>query len=451
MYIFKLLLLYLPTYFICLIINFEVVAGAVNYTWVDSSKNIHAFLTFDRKATEENINRYGDKIDYVWGSSESKISIWQRNQSLNKNVILSKYIPFSRDPTPHLGKPPSGLPWWKKNHPELVLYRCDKKTPAWECFAGEGCSHLNVPLDLTNPKTLDYQMSSAVLPAAKIGYRAIALDNYGLTNQWGACGAFKGENNAWVQLYTSKTDLQYGIDVLDWTKRAVERIHTETGLLVIPNFSSMDMKNPQVLEVGNLTDGILAEGGFTSWNPIPNTTSMHQLPPMTNPQKFEEQVHYVRNLQKHNKGFFAINEWGPGPDYNLNPSCIPQNITRKVREFVVAAFMMTNSKSSGIFLTCIQCYGGGCGGIGNFSIWPPEFNAQVGTPVGEPVKNETTGVWTRNYSNAIALVNPSLNETKAVFIKDGGHDGWGDLYGVKYKSNSLITIKEGSGMILLKV
>ena len=42
---------------------------------------------------------------------------------------------------------------------------------------------------------------------------------------------FKGENNSWVQLYKSKTDLQYGINVLDWTKRAVERIHKETGFL----------------------------------------------------------------------------------------------------------------------------------------------------------------------------------------------------------------------------
>ena len=419
-----------------------------SFQWIDSSTNIHAFLTFDAKATKENIDKYGDKIDYVWGSSESKVPYWRGDKSPNKNVILSKYMPYSRDPAPHTtGNPPSGLPWWKQNHPDLILYTCDRKTPAWECFAGEKCSHVNVPLDLTNPKTLDYQMLAAILPAHKLGYNAIALDNYGITNQWGACGAFKGENNSWVQLYKSKTDLQYGINVLDWTKRAVERIHKETGLLVIPNFSSMDMSNPQILEIGNLTDGILAEGGFTSWNPIPNTTSMHQLPPMTNPDKFENQVHYVRNLQKYNKGFFSINEWGPGPDYHINPSCMPQNITRKVREFVVAAFMMTNSRCSGIFLTCIQCYGGGCGGNGNFSIWEPEYDANVGTPIGEPVKNTTSGIWMRLYTNAIAYVNPSVNETKQIYLDNEEYE---NLYGVKYSGKSIITIEEGSGMILLK-
>ena len=107
--------------------------------------------------------------------------------------------------------------------------------------------------------------------------------------------------------------MQYGKDVLDWTERAVLRIHEETGMLVIPNYSDMDMGDPQVLQVTNITDGILAESGFTMWNPIPNTTSMHHLPLMTNPEKFEKQVAFVRNLQRHGKGFFSINEWGPGP------------------------------------------------------------------------------------------------------------------------------------------
>lgn len=73
--------------------------------------------------------------------------------------------------TPEPGGGSTALPWWKANKPDLVLYTCDRKTPAWECFAGEGCSHVFVPLDLKNPATLEYQMESGVLPAAKLGYR----------------------------------------------------------------------------------------------------------------------------------------------------------------------------------------------------------------------------------------------------------------------------------------
>jgi hypothetical protein len=53
-----------------------------------------------------------------------------------------------------------------------------------------------------------------------------------------------------------------------------------------------------------------------------------------------------------------------GPDYGLNPSRIPYNITsiashhnRAIRQFITAAFMMVNGGSVGVHLTCIQCYG----------------------------------------------------------------------------------------------
>ena len=63
------------------------------------------------------------------------------------------------------------------------------------------------------------------------------------------------------------------------------------------------------------------------WDPVPGTPSMTQPPLKTTPAKFEGQVRYVRNLQRAGKGFFAINEWGAGPDYGLNPGAQPYNIT----------------------------------------------------------------------------------------------------------------------------
>ena len=74
----------------------------------------------------------------------------------------------------------------------------------------------------------------------------------------------------------------------------------------------MSLNDPDVLRVTNMTDGILAEGGWTMWNPVPNTTSAHNPPPFTTPDKFAEQVAFVRNLQRYGKGYFAINEWGAG-------------------------------------------------------------------------------------------------------------------------------------------
>ena len=318
----------------------------------------------------------------MWGAAKNNVATWRA--SANPDVVLSHYIPFSRDPTPRPGKE-TNLPWWQANHPELVLYRADRTTPAWECFQGEGCAHVSVPLDLTNPQTLAYQVANAVVPAAAARYNAIALDNFDLHNTWNASGAFKGANGGWIKLYTSTTDAQYTADVLNWTQRAVAAIHAE-GLLVIPNFDDEDLADPAVIRISELVDGVLREGGFTSWNPVPNSSHARTPPLKTTPEAFAAHVAFVRRLQRNGKGFFAINEWGPGPDYGLNPTKVPYNISeryggvahanRAIRQFVAAAFLMVNGGACGIQLTCIQCYGGAAGGAGGLSIWP-EYDAAV--------------------------------------------------------------------------
>ena len=415
-------------------------------TWLNSSTGVHAFLTFDSGASASAISEYADKIDFVWGASESHVAAWRASR--NPNVVLSKYMPFSRDMANNVTD--EMLPWWQENYPSLVLYQCDRVTPAWECFAGEGCKHRNVPLDLTNPATLAYQMRVGVMPAAAAGYNAMALDNYNLRNVWKACGAFSGPGGAWTQLYDEADpdhDPQYTADVLDWTARATEQMHA-AGMLVIPNFSSRDLSDSAVLAVGNLTDGMLAEAGFTMWNPVPNTSSLTTPPPMTSPSKFAEQVRFVRNLQRQGKGFFAINEWGAGPDYGLNPSGFPYNVSgpagRPVRQFVVAAFLMVNGGACGIFLSCIQCYGAkNGGGLGNFSVWP-EYSAPVGRPLEEPAMASASGVWSRRYSGGLTIVNPS-NTTQEMVLPPGS---WLDLYDQPIGTDT-VQLPAASGLVLL--
>ena len=45
--------------------------------------------------------------------------------------------------------------------PELVLYKCDKKTPAFECFKGEGCLH-----DSVREYSLPVLSNCAAMPCA---------------------------------------------------------------------------------------------------------------------------------------------------------------------------------------------------------------------------------------------------------------------------------------------
>jgi hypothetical protein len=136
------------------------------------------------------------------------------------------------------------------------------------------------------------------------------------------------------------------------------------------------------------------------------------------------------HLQRLGKGFFAIDEWGTSPDYGLNPSRKPHNISglvadRAIRQFNVAAFMMTNGHSSAMFMSCAQYYGRDDRGLDNLSLWP-KYSTPVGHPTAELAKDPGSGVWTRDYSRAITLVNPS-NASHTVALSSDYN--WADLYG----------------------
>ena len=105
----------------------------------------------------------------------------------------------------------------------------------------------------------------------------------------------------------------------------------------------------------------------------------------------------------------------------------------------------------GIFLTCVQCYGGGCGGIGNFSVWEPEWDAKIGFPLDEPMCNEV-GVWSRNYSSGLSLVNPNNTHEVEFELPSSSKAGhvyvWRDVYGNAVGGN--VTLAPATGMVLLR-
>ena len=111
---------------------------------------------------------------------------------------------------------------------------------------------------------------------------------------------------------------------------------------------------------------------------------------------------------------------------------------------------MTNGHSSGVFLTCIQCYGGGCGGTGNFSIWEPEWNAKVGVAVEEPILNVTSGIWKRKHSTGLTVVNPTNVSATFVLPKISNASGgaWFDVYGNQQEETVVLSPAE-PGMVLV--
>jgi hypothetical protein len=95
----------------------------------------------------------------------------------------------------------------------------------------------------------------------------------------------------------------------------------------------------------------------------------------------------------------------------------------------------------------VQCYGGNGGGKGNLSLWP-EYEAPVGQPAEEPSKNASTGVWSRRYSHALAIVNP-MPSAQPFHLPAGA---WRTLYGDDVPAaQPSVQLPPASGLVLLSV
>eukprot|EP01079_Euglenida_sp_SAG-EU17-18_P000394 gene394-2423_t len=159
------------------------------FRWPDTSNNVHSFITFDSGVSPADVNM--DRLyryDFVWGGERNPPSAYH---SAVPSIVVAKYIPYAWDPDPT-----RSLTWWQSNHPSWVLYKCDRKTPAWY----PGLVGRNMPLDISNPAVVEWQADTYAGPAGAGGYDAIAADMFGLYNSFGACGVWRGAGQ-WAELY----------------------------------------------------------------------------------------------------------------------------------------------------------------------------------------------------------------------------------------------------------
>ena len=201
--------------------------------WADSSDGVHLFLTFDSHCSNESIasNPHAAKLDYVRGASAHHIPAYR--SSTNPDTVLSSCIPCCRDGE---AKYLDGMAEYKrKGWGDRILYQCDRATPAWTHYPGESFNETAlIPVDFSNPVVVDWQIETYVQKAAAEGFDAIDWDNFGLSNEFRACGIWS-KAGKWVQLYNNETeDPAYAEAAVTWlvaVKRKVNAITTKVSVL----------------------------------------------------------------------------------------------------------------------------------------------------------------------------------------------------------------------------
>lgn len=160
--------------------------------WADSTEGVHTFWTFDSGWLAEQLRAPVDpttasrlrQLDFVWGADQ-----WLLGPlfAASPATRTSKYIPCCRDTSLQEYGDAAVRNYTRKGWGERVLYRCDRRTPAYYAHGGAGLpSHRSLPLDFSNPAVVEWQASQFARPAAALG--ACPLSHH-LHLSYPSCGA----------------------------------------------------------------------------------------------------------------------------------------------------------------------------------------------------------------------------------------------------------------------
>jgi len=366
----------------------------------DTTENIHTFQIFNYHVKDPQDE--AGKVDLVWGSDFP---------TQPEGVFNTYYFPWDRAPGIKVDGVLHDLAWFQANHPDWIVYTCDKTTPAW-AFKNTRA----VPLDITNPAVLEYIMQTYLVPAIQQGYQGIAFDNIMIFyNSFNRCGVWR--NGEWVQQFTgAPNEAAFLASILSWAEWAYTRLHAlDTAVLI--NFS-YDFRLPDASnKMYRYMDVAAPERGFTNGDSCERGHYLSDDTWLTN-------MRALQALDANGKGFAAMN-------------CTPvpfAQVTQEQKQWILANYLLVKGKHSYVAITGIQEYGR--------ILTAPEYSAPIGHAVN--TMYESQGVYMRDFSNGKAMVNPSKDISFTVSLPAGVYE---DLYG---QSLNDVTLEARSGIVLLR-
>ena len=343
-------------------------APLTNPVLADTWESIGLFQPFDGGISKNNAKAHAGRYVMTWGSSEPLA--WR---SGNDTISEGFYLPFDTDADPsdfgRLGHP---LSWWQSKHPDWVLYRCDRSSPAWV----NGLRN-NVPLDISNPAVVAYQMRVAVPFMQANGYTSLAVDVLALVNGPGGCGVWTQNHTVWVEKFSGQSqDPQWAAAVISWLSYTQWYLHAQEPQLPMlvnsPGWVTQGDPGEESL-IAHL-DGFQDEAGFTGWG-------NH----LVNEAAFLNKIWWAAYIQGQGKAYLVTDLW-----QRAEPDPIQ-------RDFAVATYLMGKAHQAAMATSQYGNYG-----VEHY--WP-EFASSVGAPCGPMSK--TQGAYLRQYTGALVIVNPT--------------------------------------------
>lgn len=301
----------------------------------------------------------------MWGTT--KPGAWK---SGNANIVTSWYAPFDGDFTAA-----HDLAWWKSNHPDWILYRCDRRTPA------ELDGLRNVPLDISNSAVVRWQMQTYAGGIESGGYDALAEDLVGLNNANGGCGVFVG--GVWHQRFTGqKIDDAWSQAVLAWHRYAYAYLHgLSRPIKVAVNHvpENRPFGDPEEEALLNNVDFVDDESSFTDYG--------NGYAPVT---KFLLIVEWMKYTQSLGRPYIVDDKWNTS------------GISRQQFDWSVATYLMGKYQHASVYIDHLPGYG--------YEYWYSQYKSAIGSPCGDMYLDPShADLYYRKFGGAFVVVNASTS------------------------------------------
>ncbi len=191
---------------------------------------------------------------------------------------------------------------------------------------------IDMPLDISNPAVIAWQVQTSGTQASSQGYDAIAADEF-TQGGWGGCGIY--QNGQWKQLYASGTgDPQEDKDLVAWATSFRNQIHALPHPLgLIPNFQydGRPLSDPTLLGIVANVDGILDECSFTGCG-SGNLSG----------QQWLNMIDFIEYVQGQGKAYMSIDQAMTNDNAGL--------------QWGLASYLMGKEHASALYLVYAQTY-----------------------------------------------------------------------------------------------
>lgn len=330
-------------------------------------------------------------------------------------IYAGMYFPVDRQPDYTYMSGAQTLSWFLANHPDWIEYRCDRSTVAYS-FG----QTTYVPLDTSNSAVLAWLENTFYAPAARSGYKHLDFDNFQMTNggNWSGqrCGHWTGApaSSTWVAQYTgTQNDPNYRANEIAMARNLQSWLHANyPGVAFAANFSYDNAYPADSDSLMAHVDLLVDEVGFTKDGNVP-LTGTTWVAKAQHTWAFISSGHGWQDINRYSNSFSTL--------------------STAQKQWAIANYLLLKNSASWIYI-------GGSEGYGSLNM-VPEYTAQIGSPT--DTYHQSQSVYVRNFTNGLALINPSSSTSYTVTLSGTHHDLYGNAVSTQ------VTLPPASGLVLL--